>query len=208
MEDSTGGSKETLNARVSPLVGLGYTAVVSQYRLAGQAKWPAQLEDVKAAIRWTRANADTLGIDRDRLVVVGYSAGGFLALSAAATPESGLPLAACIVYYPQPIYGREPMAGPTRLMPEGSDAAAHRAASPTSHIGSAFPPTVIFQGTADTTVSLENSQRLFQQLRDAKVRAEIHTFEGQPHIFDNQPVFADACAGLANLFLDRIVIAG
>jgi acetyl esterase/lipase len=42
---------------------LGYLCVATEYRLAGEAKWPAQLHDVKAALRWMRANAHQLGID-------------------------------------------------------------------------------------------------------------------------------------------------
>jgi acetyl esterase/lipase len=199
----TGGSKETLAARVSPLAELGYTAVVSQYRLAGQAKWPSQLEDVQAALRWVRANADRLNVDQNRVAVVGYSAGGFLALAAAAQPERP---AACVAYYPVSEIRPANDGRAHPLLPDGSSETAHRTASPTSRIGTGFPPTVLFQGTADTSVPLDSTQKLFEQLRNAGVRSELHVFEGQPHIFDNQPVFAEACARLADLFLDRIVV--
>src|SRR5688572_16326954 len=72
----TGGSKETLSERVLPYATAGYVAIPVQYRLAGEAKWPAQIEDVKAAIRWVRANAKSLGIDPEKIGVVGHSAGG------------------------------------------------------------------------------------------------------------------------------------
>src|SRR6185503_5206334 len=78
----TAGSKDTLADRVAPFAALGYVAIPVQYRLAGEAKWPAQIDDVKAAIRWTRANAGMLGINPDRIAIVGYSAGGLLALNA------------------------------------------------------------------------------------------------------------------------------
>src|SRR4029077_17869623 len=76
----TAGSKDTLADRIAPFAALGYVAIATQYRLIGGAKWPAQMEDVKAAIRWTRANAKSLGIDPEKIAVVGYSAGGQLAL--------------------------------------------------------------------------------------------------------------------------------
>src|SRR5262245_37265909 len=69
----TGGSKDTLTERVSPFAALGYVSIPVQYRLAGDAKWPSQIEDVKAAIRWVRANAKSLGIEPERIAVVGYS---------------------------------------------------------------------------------------------------------------------------------------
>ena len=68
-------------------MGLGYVSIASQYRLTGQGRWPAQIEDVKAAIRWTRANATRLNIDADKIAAAGYSAGGLMALFAAATQD-------------------------------------------------------------------------------------------------------------------------
>src|SRR5688572_5751088 len=81
------GSKDSLTERIRPFAARGYVAIASQYRLTGQAKWPALIHDVKAAIRWTRANAQSLSIDPARIAVVGYSAGGHLALFAAGTPS-------------------------------------------------------------------------------------------------------------------------
>ena len=63
----------------------GYTSISANYRLQSQGKWPAQIHDVKAAIRWTRANAAKLGVDADKIVIAGYSAGGMLSLMAAGT---------------------------------------------------------------------------------------------------------------------------
>ena len=195
----TGGSKETLNERIRPYAAHGYLAIASQYRLTGQAAWPAMIEDVKAAIRWTRANATRLGVDPTRIVIVGYSAGGHLALTAAGTqnrPEFegnggnagvGTQVAACVAYYPVVDGGPPP------------------SASPATYVTGTFAPTVLLHGVADTTVPIESSQRFFQLLRDAKVPAEFHSFAGAQHIFDRQPEFAVACAQLANLFLDRQV---
>jgi acetyl esterase/lipase len=214
----TGGSKNTLSQRVPPYAALGYVGVAIQYRLAGQAKWPAQIEDVKAAIRWTRANAAMLGVDPDRIAVIGHSAGGHLALFAAGTgnrPEfegkGGTPgvstqVAACCAYYPATELQPRADGTPHTLMPPGSDVAAHRAASPVTYVASGFAPTIIFHGTADTTIPLESSERLFTLMKDAKVVAEFHAFEGVPHIFDSNREFADAAARLGDLFLDRHVV--
>jgi acetyl esterase/lipase len=214
----TGGSKETLVERAAPYAALGYVAIPIQYRLIGQAKWPAQIEDVKAAIRWVRANAKSLNINPDLIGVVGHSAGGQLALFAAGTPNrpefegkngtpgAGTQLAVCCAYYPSTEVALRADGTPNNLMPAGSDEAAHRAASPRTYITKDFPPTVIFHGTADTTVPLENSERLFKQLRDTKVPAEFHAIEGVPHVFDSNPEFAKVAAGLADFFIDRKVL--
>ena len=62
------------------IVGKGYAVVSVNYRLASEAKWPAQIYDCKAAIRYIRANADTYNLDADRIAVFGASAGAHLAL--------------------------------------------------------------------------------------------------------------------------------
>jgi acetyl esterase/lipase len=214
----TSGSKDTLTERVSPFAALGYAAIAVQYRLAGEAKWPAQIEDVKAAIRWTRANAKSLRIDPEKIGVVGYSAGGHLALFAAGTanraefegqngtPGAGTQVAACCAYYAATQVRPQSNGTASVLMPPGSDEAAHRAASPLTYIAKGFPPTVIFHGTADVTIPLESSEGLFKQLRDVQVPVEFHAFEGVPHAFDSNPEFAKSAAQLSDFFMDRHVI--
>lgn len=213
-----GGSKDDLADKITPVTRLGYVSIAAQYRLAGVVKWPAQLADLKAAIRWARANAGSLGIDPRLIAVVGYSAGGHLALSAAGTanqpdfegdggnPKIGTELAACVAFYP--LTDLRPQADGTShvLLPPASDDAAHRAASPTRFITASSPPTVIHHGLSDVTIPPENSQRLLQMLRDAGVPSELHTFAGVPHEFDRHPEFAQATAQLTDFFLERYVL--
>src|SRR3970040_1313378 len=66
----------------------GYVCVASEYRLSGGSRWAAQIHDVKAAIRWMRANAADLGLDPARIAVSGNSAGGHLSLMAGATQDA------------------------------------------------------------------------------------------------------------------------
>jgi acetyl esterase/lipase len=194
----TGGSKDTLNERILPFAANGYVAIAAQYRLLGQSPWPGMLENAKAAIRWTRANAQRLDIDPARIIIVGYSAGGFLSLTVAGTqnrPEmegsggnarAGTQVEAAVAFYPVADSGPPP------------------SASPVAHINASYAPTVIFHGTADTTVPVASSQRLFQRLLDSKVAGELHTFEGAEHIFDRDPALASACGSIADLFLTRL----
>jgi acetyl esterase/lipase len=214
----TGGSKDTLIERVPPYASRGYVAIAVQYRLVGETKWPSQIEDVKAAIRWVRANAKSLGFDPEKIAVVGHSAGGQLALFAAGTPnrpefegKGGTPgvstqVVACCAYYPSTEVRPRADGTANNLMAAGSDEAAHRAASPLTYITAAFPPTVIFHGTADTTIPLENSERLFKQLRDVKVPVEFHAIEGVPHVFDSNKEYAESAAALADFFIDRHIV--
>jgi acetyl esterase/lipase len=205
------GSKDALAERVRPFAALGYVAIAAQYRLSGQAGFPALVHDAKAAIRWVRANAKRLGIEPQRIGVVGYSAGGYHALFTAGTPNraefegaGGSPgvssqVAVCIAYYP----AKEVSAS---MMPAGSTPEARRAASSTTYIAAGFPPTIVFHGYKDVTIPIESSQTLVQQFRDAKVPVEFHAFEGVPHAFDSHPEFAVATAQLADLFIDRHVL--
>jgi acetyl esterase/lipase len=206
-----GGSKDSLSERIRPYAALGYVAIAAQYRLSGQAGYPALIHDAKAAIRWVRANAKTLGIEPQRIGVVGYSAGGYHALFTAGTGNKqefegsggnagvGTQVAACMAYYPATSI-------PATMLPPGSDESTRRAATPTTYIAAGFPPTVVFHGMKDTTIPIESSQRLVQQFRDANVPVEFHAFEGVPHAFDSHPEFAVSCAQLADLFIDRHVL--
>ncbi len=106
------GDRKMVQPRCEALAARGFTALAVEYRLAGEAPWPAQLADVKTAIRWTLGHADQLGIDPGKLVLQGHSAGAQLALLAAGTCTSGDldpefasgapagPVAAVVAYYP------------------------------------------------------------------------------------------------------------
>jgi acetyl esterase/lipase len=207
----TGGNKESLSERVKPYAALGYVAIAAQYRLAGQAGYPALVHDAKAAIRWVRTNAATLGIESQRIGVVGYSAGGYHALFTAGTgdrPEfegiggnAGVStkVAVCLAYYPATNV-------PSSMMPAGSDAAALKAANAATYIAAGYPPIAIFHGMKDTTIPIESSKRLVQQFQDVQVPVEFHAFEGVPHVFDSNPEFAVISAQLADFFIDRHVL--
>jgi pimeloyl-ACP methyl ester carboxylesterase len=67
------------------LAGKGYATACVEYRLAGEATFPAAIYDVKAAARWVRANASRYGLDPDRVGIAGASAGGKLAALVALT---------------------------------------------------------------------------------------------------------------------------
>ena len=212
-----GGSKDTIDARVGHFANLGYVCVAAEYRLSREARWPSQVHDAKAAIRWTHENAGSLGIDPDRVGVVGFSAGGLLALvSAGSAGRSGLEgdggsasatskVAACLAYYasidlPRPRDGEHP------LMPSGADEAAYENARPGTYVSSSFPPTVLFHGTADVTIPMDSSVRFFNKLLAAGVPAEFHAVEGAPHAFDRHEELGEACAHFGDLFIDRHVI--
>ncbi|MCB1693341.1 MAG: alpha/beta hydrolase, partial [Pseudomonadales bacterium] len=80
------GSKEMLPSQADAYCRWGFTCVATEYRLTPESPWPAQIHDVKAALRWMRANAEMLGIEKDRIAAHGNSAGAHLALLLGGTP--------------------------------------------------------------------------------------------------------------------------
>jgi acetyl esterase/lipase len=207
----TGGNKSGVAGSARAFAELGYVGISSQYRFAGQARWPAQLEDVKAAIRWTRANAARLGIDPDKIAVAGYSAGGLMALAAAGTGDrsdlegnSGTPgisskVAGCASYFAA-------TAG-NNLFPQGTDPGVIAAIGAVNYISPAFAPTILFHGLGDTTIRPESTIDFFQKLRAQGVKTELHLLQAAPHEYvNNNPDAALLSAQAANLFFDRLVI--
>lgn len=83
------GSKGDVQFLVEALNARGYATAAIDYRLSGEALFPAAVQDVTSAIRWVRANAAVHGIDPDRIAVWGLSAGGNLAAMAAVTADRG-----------------------------------------------------------------------------------------------------------------------
>ena len=202
----------------------GYTSVACEYRLSGEAKWPAQLEDVKLALRWTRANSAQLGIDPDKIAVWGNSAGAHLALMIGATPDidvfdgigghAGVPthVAATIAFYAPTNLGVP--RNPTVESPQLADVVAAllgknasveriRGASPITYVSPKFPPTMLLTGNNDVLVPADESLRMYRALIGAGARAELHVYEGAPHAFDAQPKYGRQCASTIQLFLER-----
>ena len=196
----------------------GYVFIATEYRVMDDAPWPAQIQDAKAFIRWARANAKDLGIDPDRIILGGASAGGNLSLLAAGTPgkaefegdggNAGVSseVAAVIGVYPvtdQTNRGQDESR--EKLYGKNPSAEFLKAASPVYQVTADFPPTMLVHGTADTQVDYSNSMRIFQALEEAGVPVDLHLYAGQDHIFDREPMFADAVCDAMALFIERYV---
>lgn len=199
---------------------LGYLCVANEYRLAGEAKWPAQIHDVKAALRWMRANAADLRIDPDKISVSGNSAGGHLSLIAAGTqdlpelegdggnPGVSTKVAASIGFYaPAVMAGRDVPLSPTIafLLGDNTGPDALRQVTPLTYAGAGFPPTMLMHGNKDELVPHESSLRMYRALDEAGVPVEMHLFADAPHAFDADPQLGRQCASAMALFLDRYV---
>jgi acetyl esterase/lipase len=203
---------------VRALGRLGYTNISANYRLQGQALWPAQIHDTKAAIRWVRANASKIGIDADKIAIAGYSAGGMLSLLAAGTNgmaefegnggNSGVSsnVQAGIGVYPLASTQSAGRLFANDLSAE-ERARVMEAASPAKYIGKSFAPTIFIHGTADTTVPMSSSIDFFTKLNAAGVPTSLTLIQGAAHAFDNSALDAvEVMAHSIDLFIDRLIV--
>lgn len=198
------------------LTAEGYTCVASEYRLVPESLWPAQLHDVKAALRWMRAHAAALQVNAERIGVLGNSAGGHLGLMLAGTPgiadfagegghrEVAEHIAALVAFYPATLlYVEEPCPGgipADGLFPEPPSEAEVRAACPVTYAQANFPPTFMLHGTADDMVPWMASLRMYEALIAQGAPVELHLQAGRPHAYATrapeiiEPAMAEAVA--------------
>ncbi|HXD72641.1 MAG TPA: alpha/beta hydrolase [Vicinamibacterales bacterium] len=193
----------------------GYTSVSANYRLQQEGLWPAQIHDTKAAIRWTRANAERLGVEPNRIVIAGYSAGGMLSLMAAGTAghkefegEGGNPNVSSEVNASIGVYPLASAQIATGLFAPGqATPEAIAAASPTSYISKSFAPTIFIHGTNDGTVPVQSSIDFWSKLHALNVPSALTLIQGADHAFDNGALDAvELMAQSIDLFLDRLMV--
>jgi acetyl esterase/lipase len=193
----------------------GYTNISANYRLQTQGSWPAQIHDVKAAIRWTRANAARLGIEPNRIVVAGYSAGGMLSLMAAGTNgrkefegDGGNAGVSSDVNASVGVYPLASAQTAGGLFPQGQATPENiAAASPTTYISDKFAPTIFIHGTKDGTIPVASSVDFFTRLHALGVPTTLTLVQGADHAFDNNaPDAVEVMAASIDLFLDRLII--
>ena len=193
----------------------GYTNISANYRLQTQGSWPAQIHDVKAAIRWTRANAARLGVEPNRIVVAGYSAGGMLSLMAAGTNgrkefegDGGNAGVSSDVNASVGVYPLASAQIATGLFPQGQATPENiAAASPTTYVTDKFAPTIFIHGTKDGTIPVASSVDFFTKLHALGVPSTLTLIQGADHAFDNNaPDAVEVMAASIDLFLDRLMI--
>jgi acetyl esterase/lipase len=216
------GDRSTMDVYGGELARQGFTAVAPEYRLLGEAVWPAQIADVKAAVRWTRAHAEALEIHPGRIAVEGFSAGAHLALMAGGTPDSRLfgempeqeavsdQVNAVIAFFPPIAFAvddRVPGTTPASvLLGESATEKDAIEASPLSYVSEAYPPTFLLHGTADQVVPCTNSIQLFGRLQEKGVFVELHLYPGHTHEFARLPSMLAPVQAEIALFLKRAVV--
>lgn len=209
-----GGSKAAGKSWLQPLVASGnYAGASIGYRLSGEAQWPAPIHDAKAAIRWLRAHASELGLDGNRIGVVGVSAGGTVAvllgvasdvreLEGVVGPHRGVDSRVQAVAN---LYGRINFLAElesARAAPDQAVAlnqrlkqlfggtlddkrAVAQMASPITHVSPGDAPVLTLHGTADALVPIAQAEELDAALRRAGVEHRFVRMVGFGHGFQN-----------------------
>lgn len=193
-----------------PIAGLlehGFAIASVDYRLSTQARFPAQIHDTKAAIRFLRAKADELHINASRIAIIGSSAGGHLAALTGLTNghaelegnvghhlDQSSRVDAIVSFYGasnlQSILGQSTEFGlgvripALKLLLGGlpdEEPALARLASPVAHLDAKDPPLLLIHGDADPQMPLAQSAELQKACEAAKISSRLITLPGSKH---------------------------
>lgn len=205
-----GGSREMYRYDLEQAAKRGYVAVTVSYRLTdpdshGKAKqpFPAQIEDVKCAVRWLRANAEKYHVDPNRIGATGGSAGGHLSLMLGVLGESqkfegngghaGVSSRVqAVVNYFGPTDLTHLAASSKRVAaildvllngPPEQQSTSYRAASPITYVSKDDPPILTVHGTADPIVPVDQATEFDAAMKKAGASHTLMLMEGEGHGF-------------------------
>lgn len=187
------------------LASRGMVAMSADYRVLTRHGTAAMacVEDAKSAVRWTRAHANELGIDPQRVVAGGGSAGGHLAActgvidgfdpASDGTETEDAKISsrpnAMALFNPALVLAKIDDRSP--INPQSAGNLRERMGvpveqlSPYHHVAGGAPPTVIFHGKGDTTVMFWTAEVFTSAMKKAGNRCELHGYADQPHGFFN-----------------------
>ena len=181
------------------LAARGYVVFAIDYRHAPRWRWPAPIEDVRAALGWIRQHGGEYGADASRMALLGRSAGAQLAMVAAYEPGA-LPINAVVSYYgpvdltdgyrhpprPDPLDVRSIeeafLGGTPDTVPDR-----YRAASPITYVSRRLPPSLLIHGSRDHVVLPRFGAMLDDRLRAAGATSVFLEIPWAEHAFDAVP---------------------
>jgi len=182
----TSGSTEQFYGYSKYLSSRGLVAISAQYRTKGSHKVTPRecVEDGKRAIRYVREHAKELGVDPDKVIASGGSAGGHVAAACAmcpkidATPDSTVSCSPNALVLFNPVYDNGPEGYGHKTVTEY-----WKEISPFHNIRKGQPPTVVFFGSNDTCVPVTTVKAFEKQMVEAGNTCESHIYEGEAHGF-------------------------
>jgi len=221
-----GGKKDDYRVYGIHYAQRGYVVASVGYRLSGEAIYPAAVNDVKCAVRWMRASAEKIGVDPDRLGVIGGSAGGHLSMMvgySSDVPElegdGGNAGVSSRVQAVVDIYG--PVDLTTDFVRQNQDAGSltrrffggpideklelFQQGSPINYVTKDDPPTLILHGTIDDTVPIDQGDMLAAKLEELKIPYVYDRLPGWPHAMDASVPVNERARWFMDRFLDRFL---
>ncbi|PSN14883.1 esterase [filamentous cyanobacterium CCT1] len=192
-----GGSPDSHETFSRYIAAQGYAVVAIDYRHAPQYPFPAQLEDVRAALTYLKTHGVELGADLSRLALMGRSAGAQLAAIATYEQPSILPIRAVINYYgpvdlttgyddppiPDPIDTRAVLRAFLGGTPD-QHPSLYRRASPINYVQPGLPPTLLVYAGRDHVVQARYGHQLYHQLQATSNQAVWLEIPWSEHAFD------------------------
>jgi acetyl esterase/lipase len=204
-----GGNKEGSAFALLPFLEKGWTVVNVEYRLAKISRAPASVEDGRCALRWVYQHAKDFNFDTSRIVTMGQSAGGNLAMLLGYLPADSdfdrqctgpenLKVAAVLDWYGVSDWNdlleganQRPYAV-TWFGSQPDRAQIAKSVSPLTYIRAGLPPTLMIQGNEDPNVPFTQSLRLQKALTDASVPNQLVTIQAKTHGNFNDAAMNDA----------------
>jgi acetyl esterase len=203
------GTIQAFQRQADHLARRGMVAARADYRVKSrQGVSPDKcVEDAKSAVRWLRANATKQGIDPDRIVASGGSAGGHIAACTAMTEgldaegdDRSISAKPNVLILFNPVLRFQ---GQPQLMKRiDNDEAIGKAISPTLHVSKVTPPTQLFFGTTDWL--LGQGQEFIKRSEEVGFRAEMFTAEGEGHGFFHRPPWFERTTARMDEFLTSL----
>lgn len=189
----TNGDPKQFYQQANRMTEQGMVAFSADYRVKSRHKTtPLEcVKDGKSAIQWVRMHAAELGVDPNRIVAAGGSAGGHVAActgiiegleEGANDKVSSIPNAMILFNPVLDTTGKG--YGEKSFKPEDQTRL-----SPNHHIRKGIVPTIVFHGTGDKTVPFENAERFARLMQEAGNKCVLVPFEGKGHGFFNSPTF-------------------
>jgi acetyl esterase/lipase len=194
------GNKNGHNPQVHDFVQKGYVSATIHYRFAPKYLFPAQIEDVKCAIRFLRANAEKYGIDKDRIGAVGFSAGAHLSMMLGAmdkddglegeggNPDQSSKVNAVVAFFGPTDFTTDDWPDRTKPILNGflggtkaEKAEAYKKASPITYVNAGDAPMLLIQGTKDILVPWQQATSMGEALTKAGVYGRVDLILGAGH---------------------------
>jgi len=216
------GSRESHGAMAQALASRGYVAATISYRLSGEAKFPAQIHDCKAAVRFLRAHADEYGIDADHIGAIGLSAGGHLtallatsggvadlegnggSAGSSSVIQAAVPMGAQTDFLSErtrEVSAAEPKGAIWQQFLGGTQQerpAVYKAASPLTHLDAGDPPCWFIAGEHDDASTHADVFR--EKMKQHGISSGLTVIKDAPHGFIGKQIWFDQMVERADQF--------